>query len=177
MDTQSIVSSGEEDEDAFIAEDPVDVFSAGDESESNEKLLGETKTITGEEELTVSAYEQFIFKPEEAATYCISTNKDSALVNIKLLPTSGTEPYKGSCTLKTTSDYTCLTETVIDNEFPSDLPVTVILDDENETELKTNSGYIDGYGEVGIVYENSNGEFLWDESSGNTRPLRPTVLG
>ena len=24
-----------------------------------------------------------------------------------------------------------------------DLPVTVILDDENETELKTNSGYID----------------------------------
>lgn len=214
VDTQSIVSSGEEDEDAFIAEDPVDVFSAGDESESNEKLLGETKTITGEEELTVSAYEQFIFKPEEAATYCISTNKDSALVNIKLLPTSGTEPYKGSCTLKTTSgssypiyiagtdgdvnitikkvpsikeisvdeqklpsDYTCLTETVIDNEFPSDLPVTVILDDENETELKTNSGYIDGYGEVGIVYENSNGEFLWDESSGNTRPLRPTVLG
>lgn len=103
VDTQSIVSSGEEDEDAFIAEDPVDVFSAGDESESNEKLLGETKTITGEEELTVSAYEQFIFKPEEAATYCISTNKDSALVNIKLLPTSGTEPYKGSCTLKTTS--------------------------------------------------------------------------
>lgn len=61
------------------------------------------------------------------------------------------------------SGYTCLTETVIDNEFPSDLPVTVILDDENETELKTNSGYIDGYGEVGIVYENSNGEFLWDE--------------
>ena len=213
VDTQSIVSSGEEDEDAFIAEDPVDVFSAGDESESNEKLLGETKTITGEGELTVSAYEQFIFKPEEAATYRISTNKDSALVNIKLLPTSGTEPYKGSCTLKTTSgssypiyiagtdgdvnitikkvpsikevsvdedklpsDYTCLTETIIDNEFPSDLPVTVTLDD-NETKLESNSGYIDGYGEVGIVYENSDGEFLWDASSGNTKPLRPTVSG
>ena len=212
VDTQSIVSSGEEDEDTFIAEDPVDVFSAGDESESNEKLLGETKTITGEGELTVSAYEQFIFKPEEAATYRISTNKDSALVNIKLLPTSGTEPYKGSCTLKTTSgssypiyiagtdgdvnitikkvpsikevsvdedklpsDYTCLTETIIDNEFPSDLPVTVTLD--NETKLESNSGYIDGYGEVGIVYENSDGEFLWDASSGNTKPLRPTVSG
>ena len=180
---------------------------------SNEKLLGETKTITGEGELTVSVYEQFIFKPEEAATYRISTNKDSALVNIKLLPTSGTEPYKGSCTLKTTSessypiyiagtdgdvnitikkvpsikevsvdedklpsDYTCLTETIIDNEFPSDLPVTVTLDD-NETKLESNSGYIDGYGEVGIVYENSDGEFLWDASSGNTKPLRPTVSG
>ena len=212
VDTQSIVSSGEEDEDTFIAEDPVDVFSAGDESESNEKLLGETKTITGEGELTVNAYEQFIFKPEEVATYRISTNKDSALVNIKLLPTSGTEPYKGSCTLKTTSgssypiyiagtdgdvnitikkvpsikevsvdedklpsDYTCLTETIIDNEFPSDLPVTVTLD--NETKLESNSGYIDGYGEVGIVYENSDGEFLWDASSGNTKPLRPTVSG
>ena len=212
VDTQSIVSSGEEDEDTFIAEDPVDVFSAGDESESNEKLLGETKTITGEGELTVNAYEQFIFKPEEVATYRISTNKDSALVNIKLLPTSGTEPYKGSCTLKTTSgssypiyiagtdgdvnitikkvpsikevsvdedklpsDYTCLTETIIDNEFPSDLPVTVTLG--NETKLESNSGYIDGYGEVGIVYENSDGEFLWDASSGNTKPLRPTVSG
>ena len=48
MDTQSIVSSGEEDEDAFIAEDPVDVFSAGDESESNEKLLGEIARLQGE---------------------------------------------------------------------------------------------------------------------------------
>lgn len=212
VDTQSIVSSDEEDEDTFIAEDPVDVFSAGDGSEGNEKLPGETKTITGEGELTVSAYEQFIFKPEEAATYCISTNKDNALVNIKLLPTSGTEAYKDFCTLKTTSgssypiyiagtdgdvnitikkvpsikevsvdesklpsDYTCLTETIIDNEFPSDLPVTVTFD--NGTKLESNSGYIDGYGEVGIVYENSNGEFLWDASSGNTKPLRPTVSG
>lgn len=212
-DTQPIVSGGEE-EDTFTMEDSVEVFSAGDESDGNEKSSDEAQIITGEGEFTVNANEAFIFQPKKEATYCISTNKDNAFVNIKISPTSGVESYSGYCTLKTSlessyqtyiagidgdvkitikevpsikeisvdeqklpSDYTCLTETVIDNEFPSDLPVTVILDDENETELKTNSGYIDGYGEVGIVYENSNGEFLWDESSGNTRPLRPTVLG
>ncbi len=212
-DTQPIVSGGEE-EDTFTMEDSVEVFSAGDESDGNEKSSDEAQIITGEGEFTVNANEAFIFQPKKEATYCISTNKDNAFVNIKISPTSGVESYSGYCTLKTSlessyqtyiagidgdvkitikevpsikeisvdeqklpSDYTCLTETVIDNEFPSDLPVTVILDDENETELKTNSGYIDGYGEVGIVYENSNGEFLWDESSGNTRPLRPTVSG
>ena len=93
-DTQPIVSGGEE-EDTFTMEDSVEVFSAGDESDGNEKSSDEAQIIT------VNANEAFIFQPKKEATYCISTNKDNAFVNIKISPTSGVESYSGYCTLKT----------------------------------------------------------------------------
>ena len=89
-DTQPIVSGGEE-EDTFTMEDSVEVFSAGDESDGNEKSSDEAQIITGEGEFTVNANEAFIFQPKKEATYCISTNKDNAFVNIKISPTSGVE--------------------------------------------------------------------------------------
>ena len=96
VDTQSIVSSGEEDEDTFIAEDSVDVFSAGDESDDGNDSK---KTITGAGTLVVKTNEEFNFIPEEAATYYISVDNEDDRIKI-----NGSFGY-GEYAIKTKSGY------------------------------------------------------------------------
>ncbi len=67
-------------------------------------------------------------------------------------------------------------EPVLDFEIPFEIPVTATLKDGKKIEEKY-SRYIDGYGSIEVVYKDSNGEFMWNEESGNLNLSRPTKPG
>ena len=67
-------------------------------------------------------------------------------------------------------------EPVLDFEIPFEIPVTATLKDGKKIE-ETYSRYIDGYGWIEVVYKDSNGEFMWNEESGNLNLSRPTEPG
>lgn len=194
VDTQSIVSSGEEDEDTFIAEDPVDVFSAGDESDDGNDSK---KTITGAGTLVVKTNEEFNFIPKEAATYYISVDNEDDRIKI-----NGSFGY-GEYAIKTKSGYSypiCIesdtsdditvtiekipsisgisvsqdlpktlvypVEPILEEEIDANLPVILTLDDESKIKGRY-SGGVSKYGGIGIAYEDN----------GNLNFSRPTVSG
>ena len=67
-------------------------------------------------------------------------------------------------------------EPVLDFEIPFEIPVTATLEGGKKIEEKY-SRYIDGYGSIEVVYKDSNGEFMWNEESGNLNLSRPTKPG
>lgn len=67
-------------------------------------------------------------------------------------------------------------EKVIISEINPYLPIKVTLSDGSQVTGEYLSG-VDRYGMVGVVYEDSVGNLMWDEQSGNLHCPRPTQTG
>ena len=73
-------------------------------------------------------------------------------------------------------NFTYPLEQVIADEINPYLPVTVTLEDGKQVSGEYGS-YVDGYGKVSVVYEDTDGKLMWDKESGNLNCPRPTTPG
>lgn len=200
----------------FTDVNPVEVFSAGNESEDgeyeDETPPGEIKTFTGPETFQVKENEIFNFIPAKEATYRVSTNKGNLHItfpaNTGLLTgnyytfkaTAGysyrfsvTEadtsdditvtieevPAITGITVDNWSDSTSLTypvEPIILDEIDPDLPVTLTLEG-GKTASGTYDHQVNGYGNINIVFEDSEGNLMWSGTPGDLDLKRPSTPG
>lgn len=73
-------------------------------------------------------------------------------------------------------NFTYPLEQVIADEINPYLPVTVTLEN-GEQACGEYGSYVDGYGKVSVVYEDTDGKLMWDKESGNLNCPRPTTPG
>ncbi len=73
-------------------------------------------------------------------------------------------------------NFTYPLEQVIADEINPYLPVTVTLENGKQACGEYGS-YVDGYGKVSVVYEDTDGKLMWDKESGNLNCPRPTTPG
>lgn len=207
----TIVSAGEENDSPFIAEDSAEAFSAGENSD-NVDTSGVLR-ITEEGTFDVKTGEQFIFAPEEAATYRISTGKDYSIdiepsesrnviddtyytikteaghaypfyvkadTDDSVVTTVTIEKVSAIKSISVAEDWnqsvTYPAEKVLDDEIDGNLPVTLQLEDESQA-TGTYVHEVAGYGSIGIVYEDSNHNLIWNDGNPNNGSKRPTTPG
>lgn len=150
-------------ENAESAEMPADETDSPQQEEQDTRLV----VSDGEENensLTAEDLEEVFSAGEQASNVDASDPKKIAAVQSISVDTAWPESV------------TYPVERVIENEIDNNLPVTLQLYDG--TQVKGKYAYqVAGYGDIGIVYEDSNHNLMWKDEDSTKGPERPTESG